>query len=306
MSDGHVPARRLAVAPLVVEEHVGLVGAQEGPLVAAAEKKALVEPDVPGAQGLDDPLVGGCAAGRDEGRADGTGIFAELALQPVQAFEERLEGSSLQRAVGRLGLGRSERFEALFLEDPFGLVGEQHRIAVEGDLEGLGRVGGLPRTEQRGRCNAALQGPGDVLGLGGQEQIAAERLRVGIGTRSGGEGRTHDVQVVGGDGIEDAQARVRRVPRQQDDVDAAFAKPAIDVQQLGDEGESFAGVEHFVLVFDLVAAVGLEPLFAKHGVRSIEVEQSPGGYGDGEERFRVRHRGRGSTGFPASQWNPST
>ena len=84
-----------------------------------------------------------------------------------------------------------------------------------------------------------------------------------------------------GDGVENPQARVRGIARQQDHIHAPTAQQLVDAEQLGDEWESRAGRQRFVLVIDLIEAVGVQPLLAIDGVRIVEVEQRPRRDGDG-------------------------
>src|SRR5437762_509729 len=79
------------------------------------------------------------------GRADAHAVDA-LVLQPLQRLQQRLEGAGGERRLGLGALVRLERVEAALLEDALGLVGEQDRVAVEGDPHFLRmRVGGARR-----------------------------------------------------------------------------------------------------------------------------------------------------------------
>src|SRR5207237_1063744 len=59
-------------------------------------------------------------------------------LQPVQRLEQRLEWPGGQRLQRVDRLVRRERIEPIALIDALGLVGEQHRVAVEGDAQLVG------------------------------------------------------------------------------------------------------------------------------------------------------------------------
>ena len=255
MAGGDVPRRGQAVARLVVEEHVGFVGAQELGFVQPAEEQALVQANVPGAQRLDDALVRRRAARGDERGADRAVVVAELALQAVQPHEERFERPALQRAVGGLGLRFGKRFKPFALEDLLGMVGEQHRVAIEGDLQAFGGIRGARGADQRRGRHAVFQCAGHVLGFGGKKQVAAERLGVAVGAVAGGKRGAHDFQPVRADGVEDAQAGVGGVAREQNHVHAATAEQLVDAEQLVHEREALPRRQRFVFALDLVAAI---------------------------------------------------
>ena len=81
---------------------------------------------------------------RRAARGDQRGAHAHaarrLALQPVQRLEQRLERARRQRRAGAVALVALEGVQPVALEHALGLVGEQHRVAVEGDAH-LVRVG---------------------------------------------------------------------------------------------------------------------------------------------------------------------
>lgn len=58
------------MAGLVVEKNIGGEGFEKGRFLQAAQEQRLVETNVPFAQGADDPLMGRCRAGGNQGRAD--------------------------------------------------------------------------------------------------------------------------------------------------------------------------------------------------------------------------------------------
>jgi hypothetical protein len=70
------------------------------------------------------------------------------------APQQRLERPGGQRRGGLLALVALEGVEPVALEDALGLVGEQHRVAVEGDAHLVGVRVGRPRrlrVDARGR-----------------------------------------------------------------------------------------------------------------------------------------------------------
>lgn len=94
--------------PLVVEEDVRAQGFQDASFVHAAEKMGFVDSDVPGAQCIDDALVGWCAAGRHNGGLQETSVIAVLFLpfvfQRAEVAEFLEEVSKRARGDGSLCL----------------------------------------------------------------------------------------------------------------------------------------------------------------------------------------------------------
>ena len=132
-------ARRFDVAALVVEEEVGLELAQELALVQAAEEHRLVDVDVPVHQRADRALVRRRAARGDQRGADAhRPSVPDAVLQPVQRLEQRLERARRQRLSRMVALVRAGRRRGRRLVHALGLVGEQHRVAVEGDAHLVG------------------------------------------------------------------------------------------------------------------------------------------------------------------------
>ncbi|MDT4844466.1 hypothetical protein FQZ97_784260 [compost metagenome] len=147
----------------------------------------------------------------DQRRADRAGLGRELLLQLVEGGEEGFERPAIQRLAGRIALVGLEGLEATRLVDALGMVGEQHRIAVEGDAQLVARRPARAAGEDGGSGVAALQRAAHVLGMGGEEQVAAERAQVGFRTAPANEGRAGDAQTIVLDGIEGAQAGVGAV-----------------------------------------------------------------------------------------------
>ena len=166
----------LDVAGLVVEEEVGLELAQELALGQAAEEHRLVDLDVPLHQRADRPLVRRRAARGDERGADAHAV-RRLVLQPLQREQQRLERAGGERRLGVVALVRLEGVEAARLVDPLGLVGEQHRVAVEGDPHFVRMpVGGARRLRiDARRRHAGLERRAHVGLVGREEQVGGER-----------------------------------------------------------------------------------------------------------------------------------
>ena len=201
----------------------------------------------------------------------------------MQAREERLEGASRQRHVRRRRFRLSEGIEAAFLIHPFGLVGEQHRIPVEGDAQApvLG-IAFAPTAQQPSRRHAPRERFLGVLGIGGKKQVAIERMGVAIGALPAAESGANDAEIVLADGVEDAQARVGGVARQQDHVHARCPCAFVDVEQLAHEDEAVAGREQVAFPRNLVAPVRLKPFAAVDLVAFGKVEQRPRRYGNAQ------------------------
>src|SRR5690606_35698790 len=136
----HVPrgdelAGEFHVAGLVVEEDVGAEGLEEFGLLQAAEKDRLIDANAPGAQRADDALVCGRGARGDECGAYRRGVHRILGLDAMQGGEEVLERAAGERQARGLAFAGGERFQALLLVDALGLVGKDHRVAVEGNAQ---------------------------------------------------------------------------------------------------------------------------------------------------------------------------
>ena len=170
---------RFDVAGLVVEEEVRLKLAQELAFVQATQEHRLIDLDVPVHQGTDGALVRRGAACRYQCSADAHARGRRL-LQAVQRHQERLE-----RAIGQ-GLGHLVELvllkgrKSLRLVDLFGLIAEQHGVAVEGNAHFV-RVGvaGVGRLRVHLGCrHTGKQRRAHVAQVGAQEQIGAQGLEV--------------------------------------------------------------------------------------------------------------------------------
>ena len=74
----------------------------------------------------------GGTAGGDQGGANAHARRA-FELQPVQGFQQGLEGTRRQRLAGPVLFVLLKSAQALRLVDAFGFVRKQHRIAVKGN-----------------------------------------------------------------------------------------------------------------------------------------------------------------------------
>jgi len=139
------------MACLVVEEKIGLELAQEFALGQATEEHRLVDLDVPIHQGADGTFVRRRAARCHQGGADAH-VVRRLALQAVQRLEQRLEWPRRQRRRRVQALMVLEGDQPVALVHAFGLVGKQHRIAVERDADfGRMQVGGARAVRHHAR-----------------------------------------------------------------------------------------------------------------------------------------------------------
>ena len=238
----------------------------------------------------------GASRGRHQRRAN-RAVVLELLLQAMQAGEEGLERSASQRFVGGACFGRRKRFEPLLFEDALRLVGKQHGIAIEGDLQVIRGIGRAARADQRRRRDAAFQRARHVLGFGGKKQIAAERFGVAIGAAAEEKAarrmsrpcvamELNTRKPVSAELRDSRMTSTRRQP-------SSLLMPSSFVTK----GNPRTGFQRLVLVLDLIAPVGVQTLLAVDGVRIVQVEQRPRRDGDGQKCLRVRHRGPESARF---------
>ena len=148
----------------------------------------------------------------------------------MQTRQEVLERSARQRAFCGGLLGRRERIQSVAPEHLIGLVGEQHRVTVERDAKFRSWIAGRPRCKQRRGGDLVFERVRDVVGIGRQEQVAPECLNVTVWPLSATKRCACDVETVRFDRIEDAQARVGRIARQQDDFNSSAVQQLIDVR----------------------------------------------------------------------------
>ena len=161
--------------------------------------------------------------GGDQRGADGA-ILVKLLLQVVQRLEKRLEWTARQGLARFRSFRRAEGLQPLGLVDLLGLIGEKHRVAVEGhaQLARLGPFAAAAAQQQIGGRHALLQGLANVRPVGAEKQVAAEGPHVAVRTVAAAERSLGDIELVVLDGIEDAQPGVRRIAREQYDLNSLF------------------------------------------------------------------------------------
>ena len=107
-----------------------------------------------------------------------------MLLQGVQGLEQGLERPIGQGLLGQGDLVGLEGVQPAALEDLFGLVREQHGIAVERDAHfmrmGFASAGGMGQ-HARGR-HAGTQGRAHIGLVGRQEQVGLQGPQVAPGT----------------------------------------------------------------------------------------------------------------------------
>ena len=161
---------------------------------------------------------------------------------------------------------------------PLAFVAEQHRVAIEGDTQLLTGARRRRAGQDGGGSHTGRQRAADILGVGREEQVGLERRDVVRRRRAAGKRRAADVQAVMLDRIEDAQAGVAGVARQQDDFHRRHvARELVQPEQLLHQRERHAGLEDLVLVLDLEAAVGIEAVALEQIVAVAQVEQGARG-----------------------------
>ena len=157
------------VRGLVVKEDIGAKGFEERALVASAQKKHLIDPDIPGPKRPDDPFMSRRCARCHQCRPDRYGFFWEFGLDLVQGGQKVPERASRQWFPCLLGFPFGKGAEPLFPVDAFGLVRENDGIGVERDPQFRETaLAGLARND--GGCGmTTLEGFPDRLGIGRQE-----------------------------------------------------------------------------------------------------------------------------------------
>jgi hypothetical protein len=91
------------------------------------------------------------------------------------------------------------------------------------------------------------------------------------------------------DRVEDAQAGIGRIARQQDHLDPRVFRACalVERQQFAYHRERDARAQHVVLVLALVFGIGLHAFGLEQRVAFLEVEQRPRGDRHGEESWSV-------------------
>ncbi len=286
--------------------------------MAAAKEQRFVQTHAPLAQGADHALVRRRRARRHQGGAD-RGILArgKHGLQRMQGREEIAERATTERLAGVFPLVATERFHALLARNALAFIAEDHRIAIEGDaqlaqrtaqIDLLGRGNRLARRlgQDGGRGDPVQQCAAHRFRVGRQEQIGAERLHVRPGRLTCGEGRADDAQVVVLDRIEDAQAGVGRVAREQDHFHPRLFRrlALVERQQLAHHREGHAGAQHIVFVLALVLGIGVDAFGLEQRMALFQIEQGPRGHGNGQQTGGVVAHGNQQSNAAAAAGHP--
>jgi len=264
------------MAGLVVKEEIGLELAQELALREAAEEHGFIDTNVPVHQGADRALMRRRAAGGDQCSANAH-LALHILLQPVQRGQQWFERAIGQRPGGMFDLMALERIQPLGLEDPLGLIGEQHGIAVEGNAHfigvavlRLGRFGQHPRGRK-----AQLQRLLHIGGIGRQEQMRAQRLEVAERVAPLGEHPALDrMQPMGLAAAEHPHAAHRVIARQQHHLDLLH-RAAVEGQQLAHQGECHPRRRRNIQPLQLQPGIGLVLVLLENPVFFFKVEQRP-------------------------------
>src|SRR5690606_22026845 len=109
-------------------------------------------------------------------------------LQLLQRRQEGLERPPGQRRVHRLRFTFGEGLQATGLVDALCLVGEQHRIAIECELEPVLLALADGGRKDGGCRDAQLQRMTYVATIGGQEQVTVEGRNIAVRTVATAEG----------------------------------------------------------------------------------------------------------------------
>ena len=285
-----------AVSGLVVEEEVGLEFAQEGALVQTAQEEGLVHLHFPVHQRADGAFMRRGAAGRHQGGTDAHMRGRGLA-QAVERFQQRLEGAGGQRGGGAACLVVLEGRQPLAGIDLLGFVGEQYGVAVEGDAHFVG-VGFCPlgrlRVDACGREAGFQRGP-NVVGVGRQEEVGAQRLQVRIGGPAAREDAAFQRHAMMVGRAEGAHAAGGVVAREQDHVHAPLGL-VVEGQQLLHQRHGHAALGGQVQQLQLARHVGAVVTGLEQAVLFLEVEEGTGGNGDDQLDGRRGHGIRGPYG----------
>ena len=155
-----------------------------------------------------------------------------------------------------------------------------------------GGIGVVVRAagQNGGRRHAAVDGLLYVVLVGGKEQVGSKRLQIRRDLRAAGQRGARNIETVMGDGIENAQARVRAVARHDDHFHQPFFLQGVQVQKRAHQLERGALGKHVLFVLHLIGLVFRKPLLFKNFVFLLEVEKRPRADAD-YERFRkiIRH-----------------
>ena len=238
----------------------------------------------------------GRTAGGDQCGADAH-LRRRIRAQPVQGFEQRLEGAGWQGRGGVADLVVVKGAQPLAGVDLLGLVREQHGVAVEGDAHfigvGFGPLRGL-RVDAGGR-EAGLQRGAHVVGIGRQKEMRPQRLQVGVGRTAAGEHTAFQWHTMMVGRAEGTHAAGGIVARQQHHVHAPFVLAgAIEGQQFLDQRHGHAALGRQVQQVQLAGHVGMVVALLEEQVLLLEVEEGAGR--DGDDQLVVWTFGHGCSG----------
>ncbi len=263
---------------LIVEEDVRREGLDDLLLAHAAEEEVLVDAHAVLTEGAQHTLMAHGIAGRDEGRAERTRIRGEAMLDGAERAEEPEEGPALHRHAGLLRLVLLERLEAVLLEDVLAVRSEEHGIPDEGDAHlVLLRPGPRGHREDLGGREAGLQRADHIGVVGGQEQVAGERIQIAIHGTPAGERGSADGDVQALDRLPRPQPRLRAVAGDDHHLDHGLTDQLVDPQQAPHERIAGAGGQRLMHVIELVLRVRLHPLALEHAMRLIQIKEGAGG-----------------------------
>ena len=199
---------------LIVKKDVGAEGSQNLLFGNASQKKSFIYPDIPCAQGPDNPFMGRCASGGDKGRPDRCLIRRELLLQYSNGFEEACKRPFLQGTAGLAPFVFFKSGKPLLLENPFGFIRKQDSIPVKGnaDLPDFLLPGIFPHTVADYACrNAGIHCPLHVILTGRKKKVRTEGFQVRGKGRAPCKNRTGDIQPIMLYGTENTQRSIRAV-----------------------------------------------------------------------------------------------
>src|SRR5207253_2669613 len=126
---------QLAMTGLIIEKYVGGESFKKRGFRQTAKEQGFIQTNVPLAQCADHPLMSRCRARGHQRRANRAGIVGKLSLQQIECRQEAFERPPAQWLTSRLTLAGLKRFQATRLIYALGLIGKQHRVAVEGDTQ---------------------------------------------------------------------------------------------------------------------------------------------------------------------------
>ncbi|MDT4856818.1 hypothetical protein FQZ97_912210 [compost metagenome] len=199
-----------------------------------------------------------------------------LALQAVQGFEQGFERAAGQRRASVGGLVRLKGRQPLALVDPFGFVGEQHGVAVEGDAH-LVRVGVAGVHRQRVHLrggHAGVERGAHVGQVGREEQVGAQRAQVAPGRLAAREAAALDGQAVVLRRAEHAHARDRVVAREDHHLDP-LGRGVVEGQQLVHQRKRHPRLRRLLQPVQLQLHVSPVVASLEQAVFFFKVEQRP-------------------------------